>query len=270
MEASGTSGMKAALNGALNMSTPDGWWKEAYKPEVGWVIGDGENYEDNAYQDMVESQAMYNILENEVIPLFYTRSSDNLPRAWIRRVKNCIKLISPQFNTHRMVGDYAQKFYIPAAAKWRYLAAEAQTKAKALATWKGNMKKAWSEFAIKDVLIQVSNGDGKAGPLTKETQLKVGSKMNIRALIKLGNINPEDVSVELYHGHVDAWGNINDGQAESMTLDQAASADGEHWFTALMPCKTSGRLGVTVRILPKHKDLVNPHELGLILWESTQ
>ena len=131
------------------------------------------------------------------------------------------------------------------------------------------MKKAWPEFAIKDVLVQVSNGDGKATPLTKEAQLKVGSKLNIRALVKLGSVNPDDVSVELYHGHVDAWGNINEGAAERMTRDEASSSGGEYWFTGLMPCRTSGRLGITVRVLPKHADLANPHEMGLILWEST-
>ena len=96
------------------MSTIDGWWCEGYTPDGGWIIGAGENYEDPKYQDMVESQAIYNMLENEVIPLFYTRSADNLPRAWIRRVKNSIKWIAPRFNTHRMVAEYTRKFYNPA------------------------------------------------------------------------------------------------------------------------------------------------------------
>ena len=143
--------MKAAVNGALNIGTLDGWWCEGYTPEVGWVIGAGEAYEDVDYQDMVESQAIYNILENEIVPLFYTRSADDLPRAWICRMKNSIQRITPQFNTDRMVRDYVRRIYNPAAARWQYLTGEAMSKAKTLAMWKSNMKSMWPEFSIKDV-----------------------------------------------------------------------------------------------------------------------
>jgi len=268
MEASGTSGMKAAVNGVLNMSTSDGWWCEGYTPDGGWVIGAGGSYEDNDYQDMVESQAIYDMLENEVIPLFYTRSADNLPRAWIRRVKNSVKWIAPRFNTHRMVAEYTRRFYNPAAAKWRYLTAESCARAKAFSNWKSDVREAWSEFDVKDVVMEVHNGNGNEQLNPKKPQLKVGTQLCIKALIKLGKFGPDDVSVELYHGPVDTWENIRNGLAVRMDYEQASEKQGEHWFVGLMPCRETGQHGVAVRVLPRHGDQVNPYEMGLILWET--
>lgn len=268
MEASGTSGMKAAANGALNFSTLDGWWCEGYTPEGGWVIGTGETYEDAGYQDMVESQAIYNILQNEIIPLFYSRSSDNLPRAWIHRMKTSIKWITPRFNTHRMVGEYAQRFYNSAVTRWNHLTAESMSRAKALSLWKSNIKAAWREVSIKDVQVEVNNGQANAELDSREPQLKVGSELKVRTLVRLGYVDPDDISVELYYGPVDSWGNIDKGFAVKMECKGKAENDGEHWFAGLMPCKHSGRQGLALRVLPQHDDMLNPYELGLILWET--
>jgi len=267
MEASGTSGMKAGVNGVLNMSTLDGWWCEGYTPEGGWVIGAGESYDDVDYQDMVESQAIYNMLENEVIPLFYTRSADNLPRAWIRRVKNSIKWIAPRFNTHRMVAEYTRRFYNPSAAKWRYLTAEAMVRAKAFSQWKAEVREAWPQCAVKDVQMEVDDGQGSSALNPKQPQLRVGAGLRVRALVGLGKLRPEDVSVELYHGPVDSWGSIRRGSAVKMEHEKPGEEQGEHWFVGRMRCEQTGQQGVAVRVLPSHEDLVNPYELGLILWE---
>jgi starch phosphorylase len=270
MEASGTSGMKAAVNGALSMSTLDGWWCEGYKPEIGWAIGSGENYEDVAYQDMVESQAIYNMLENEAVPLYYTRSADNLPRAWIKRAKNSIKWISPRFSTHRMVTEYISRFYTPAGSKWSYLMAENMSKAKELAKWKSNMKAAWREIAVSAVNIELDNGEQHVQFDPRQSQLRVGSQLNINALVKLGKVKPDDVSVELYYGAVDTWGDIKDGSALRMNHKEAPGQNGEHWFAGAMSCRKSGRQGLALRILPRHDDIIDPYELGLILWEGVK
>jgi len=268
MEASSTSGMKAAINGGLNVSTLDGWWCEGYRPDVGWVIGAGESYEDPHYQDMVESQAIYNMLENEIIPLFYTRSPDNLPRAWICRMKSSIKWIAPIFNTHRMIAEYTRRCYNPAAARWRYFTDEEMARARALSVWKSNIKLAWPEVSINDVIVKVKNGQCDEQLNSKQPQLRLGSELNVEALVKLGKVSPDDVSVEVYHGPVDSKGNIAEGSTIRMVHKETLGQNGEHWFVGSMPCTTSGRRGLAVRILPRHNDLVNPYDLGLILWET--
>ena len=275
MEASGTSGMKAAINGVLNMSIPDGWWIEGYQPDGGWVIGAGESYQDHDYQDLVESQAIYKILENDAVPLYYTRSVDNIPRAWLSRVRNSVRWVIPRFNTHRMVADYTRRFYNPAAARYKYLAGGDMEKAKAFAQWKSYIKQVWGDIKIKDVAVTVTNGKPNVPLNPRDPQLKVGSELNVRTLVNLGQSKPEDVNVQLYFGAVDSWGNIRDGSAVTMhheapKTDNEQSNTQEHWFSGSVACDRTGQYGVAVRILPKHPDMNNPQELGLVLWEAAK
>jgi starch phosphorylase len=261
--------MKASMNGVLNLSTLDGWWCEGYQTDGGWAIGAGETYQDPEYHDMIECQAMYDVLENEIIPLFYQRSVDNIPRAWIKRMKNSIRWIAPRFNTNRMVADYTRRFYNPAAARWRFLAAEAMTRVRAFSQWKADMRDAWPEFSIEDVSIDVVYDGAHSRLDSKQPQIKAGAQLRVKALVNLGSVDPGQVSVELYHGPVDTWGNIKEGIAIEMDHDSEANQGGLHGFTSAILCQHTGQHGVTVRVLPKHPDLVHSHELGLILWETT-
>jgi len=267
MEASGTSGMKAAANGVLNVSTLDGWWCEGYTPEGGWVIGAGESYENQEYQDMVEAQALYNILEHEVVPLFFSRSADNLPRRWLPMMKACIKSVTPRFNTHRMLAEYAQRFYDPAASRYRRLTQDTLAVAREFARWKAEMRDAWREIVVQEVCMDANNAGAPEQLNAAQPQLKVGSELTVRARVRLGRVQPDNVSVELYHGPTDSWGNIRDGAPVLMTRETTNGENGEHWFSGRMKCRTTGQHGAVVRVLPSHPDQVNPHELGLILWE---
>jgi glycogen phosphorylase len=252
-EASGTSGMKAAANGVPNCSILDGWWDEGYDPELGWAIGRGEGYSDPAYQDRIESQALYDILEKQIIPLFYKRTVDNIPRDWIARMKACIRRLAPVFNTNRMVRQYAEQFYIPAAKRGAILSADGLARAKALAKSLDRLRGKWG--GIKIVGVHTS-GNG---------HYRVGENMQVEALVELPEIEPSELQVQLYAGAVNATGQIETPSTLAMQHTKLI-ANGRHLFTGQIECRTSGRHGFAIRVLPGSRDLATPFEPGLILW----
>jgi starch phosphorylase len=252
LEASGTSGMKVCPNGGLNLSIPDGWWVEGYDGENGWAIGAGEEYTDLTYQDDVESRSIYDLLEQEIVPLFYTRTSDGLPRGWLKRMKRSMLTLCPVFNTSRMVSEYLTTCYLPSAERFLTLTADNLKRAHSLADWRRALVRGWGQVKVENV--EVHGAD----------PMHVGGELQVKAKINLGRFTPNDVEVQLFHGLLDSLGNIPRPQTIPMSSD--GSAGSSYSFTGAIPCRSSGQHGFAVRVLPRHTDLGSPFEPGLVCW----
>ncbi len=255
-EASGTSGMKVIYNGGLNFSILDGWWDEGYNPAFGWAIGNGEEYPEYEWdhQDFVESEALYNILEHDIVPLYYDRTRDNLPREWVMRMKNSIRTLAPVFNTDRMVQEYTEQTYIPCNTLATRLTTPTLEKGLEYAAWRGKLAEAWRSVAIQDVDV------------APQETVKVGADLQVTAVVQLGQLKPSDVQVQLYFGQLTPRGEINIGSAVMMELVGANGSDGSYTFQTHIRYDTSGERGLSVRILPHHESLPTPFQPGIIRW----
>jgi glycogen phosphorylase len=253
-EASGTSGMKAIYNGCLNFSILDGWWAEAYSPEVGWAIGNGEEYPESQAdtQDRIESEALLNLLEKDLVPTFYNQGRDGLPREWISKQKSAIKQLGYFFTTHRMLQEYTDQYYLPCHERAVKMTTPKVENALPYVNWRINLPKVWSQVKVLNVSVN-------------ETAVKVGAKADIFASVQLGNLKPEEVRVQLYYGSLNTRGDIINGEALNMELAET-KASGEYIFKVTHKYNITGEQGLSVRVVPFNEFMSTSFQPGLITW----
>jgi phosphorylase/glycogen(starch) synthase len=255
-EASGTSGEKVVVNGVINFSVSDGWWCEGYDGTNGWTIGpvvkDRPDNRPNA--DEEDAQSLYSLLENTIIPLFYERSESGIPEKWVAIIKRSMQTLGPMFNTERMLTEYYDQMYLPAATREQELTAGSYKLAKELADWKLKIPMRFSSVKLLDVTVEGIYGD----------TVHVGQPIVVNARIDPGRLAPEEILAELLLGRAEGSDFIEAPQC--ITLEISGKEDGVLIFSAQYEVKQNGLYSYGIRVMPHHKNLASKHETGLILW----
>lgn len=245
-EASGTSGMKVLANGGLNLSELDGWWAEAYTPEVGWALGDGKEHSEPEW-DAVEAEQLYSILENEVAPMFYDRDAAGIPRAWVARMRASMARLAPQFSTNRMAREYIEKLYLPAAAAFRHRIAQKGQVAKELRRWDKRLRQHWHEVHCGNLVVSEKKG---------------GWELEVQ--IYLGEVSPDSVQVQIYADPLEMDTPVCEVMQCHATIPGALNG---HLYRCMLHT-TRPYTDFTPRIVANHPDALTPTENNLILWWS--
>ncbi len=258
LEASGTSGQKACINGVLNLSVLDGWWREGYNGVNGWAIGSDVIYDSEFYQDNADSESLYNILETSLIPMYYERDGKGIPTKWIKMMKESIKSLAAEFSTHRMVQEYTKRLYIPSCERVMNITANGYQLVKQLAQWKQKVRDNWQHVSITAGILPVGLGNASAVS---------GEPISLETMVTLGNLTPGDVSVELYFGSMDSSGNVERGEYMPMQFVEETN-QGTYRSKVDLVLSDSGEYGFHFRILPASVHLADKFELRLVKWAN--
>jgi starch phosphorylase len=252
LEACGTSGMKSALNGGLNLSIRDGWWDEMYDGENGWAIPSAPDGTDAEVRDDLEAAALYDLMENQVRSRFYDVDRDKLPRRWIEMVRHTLTSLGPQVLASRMLRDYVGRLYTPAVVSSREMAEKNYAAAREVASWIAKVRAVWPQVSVWHV-----ESGGSAGEAPE-----LGNSLDVRAVVALGELTPDEVAVQAVYGRVDEADQLHD--TASVPLTATEQVDGAWRFEGELPLERRGAFGYTIRVLPHHRTFASPAELDLV------
>ena len=258
MEASGTSGQKASVNGVINFSVLDGWWAEGYTQNNGWTIGSNQEYDSYEAQDQADSQSLYKTLEEKIIPTFYDRDKNNMPTKWIELMKNSIITTGGKYSTSRMLVDYTNNYYMPLCKLTKKYYSDIDNVA-AFNAWKKDLYTNWKDVKIVQTEEDLDN-----------ITIDAGNKIEVACEVTLPNIDVDNVTVQVYYGKILENGIVEDINIIPMELTEENPEERKYYYTAKLELTSGGNYGYTFRVMPKNEMILEPANLDLIKWVTKE